>query len=87
MTDKFIVMTASASMPASCWGTYRRVAVVELEDGFDSRPEMISERAKGVKEIVQTWEKCNVGKTWRCAYNRAVTEANNLADTLNDNLQ
>lgn len=44
---------------------------------------MISLRAKGVKRIVATWEKLNVGKTDRCAFNRALNEAEALADKLN----
>ena len=78
----FIVQTASATMPASCWGKYRRVAVLEVEAGM-SRASMISERARGVKRIVETWERCNVGSTDRCAYSRALKEATDLADKLN----
>jgi hypothetical protein len=32
---RYIVQTAAASMPSSCWGTYRRVAVLEVEDGVE----------------------------------------------------
>jgi hypothetical protein len=46
--DRYIIMTASAKMPSSCKGTYRRVAVVELEPGFTGVPKMISARARGV---------------------------------------
>ena len=56
-TARYIVMTASARMPGSCWGRYGRVAVVELEPGFSGRPKMISERARGVRRVVQTWER------------------------------
>jgi hypothetical protein len=81
--SRYIVMTASACMPASCWGVYGRVAVVELEPGFKSKPKMISDRAIGIKRVVETWEKCNVGKTERCAFARAEAEAHELADELN----
>ena len=69
------LMTAAAQMPASCWGTYRRIAIVQIETA-DTVPKMISERAIGVVEIVATWEKLHVGKTTRCAYAKALKEAN-----------
>ena len=80
---KHIVMTASAQMPASCWGTYRRVAVVSLEDGFNGVPKMISPRARGINRVVRTWESLNVGSTDRCAYRVALAEAAEMADQLN----
>ena len=43
MNTHFIVKTAAACMPASCWGQYRRVAVLEVEVGTE--PKMISARA------------------------------------------
>lgn len=75
------VMTAAAAMPNSCWGTYRRVAVVEVATA-DTLPAMISERARGVVRIVKTWEKLNVGSTARCAYSRAVVAAEALVAKL-----
>jgi hypothetical protein len=78
----FIVQTASAKMPSSCWGQYRRVAVLEVA-GTVKRVSMISSRARGVKAIVETWEKLNVGSTERCAYRRALREAIELAEKLN----
>ena len=77
----YIVMTASAKMPSSCKGQYRRVAVVEAEPGVV--PAMISERAKGLVRIVQTWEACSVGKTERSAFARAKAEADAMAARLN----
>ena len=79
---KFIVQTASASMPQCCWGIYRRVAVLEVEEGVD-RLSMISKRARGCVRGVKTWEKLNVGKTEKCAYRVALAEAEALAATLN----
>jgi len=80
---KHIVMTAAAPMPASCWGRYKRVAVVELEAGFDAMPKMISPRARGINRVVRTWESLNVGSTDRCAYRVALAEAAEMADQLN----
>lgn len=79
--SKFIVMTAATPMPQSCWGQYRRVAVVEVEG--DTKPKMISKRARGVVRIVKRWEKLSVGKTDRCAYRRALADAGALARALN----
>lgn len=78
----FIVKTACAKMPGSCKGTYRRVAVIELMPGFTDCA-MISERARGVVRIVELWDKVNVGTTHRCAYYRALAEANLLVINLN----
>ena len=80
-TTTYIVQTAAAKMPNSCWGQYRRVAVMEIITG--TQPAMISKRARGVVRVVATWEKCNVGRTERCAYERALSEAYELAHQLN----
>lgn len=74
---RYIISDASANMPNSCWGVYRRIAILELEPNWPEGkfPAMISKRAKGVKRVVRTWERLNVGKTNRCAYNRAYAEA------------
>jgi hypothetical protein len=77
----YIVKTAAAKMPSSCKGRYRRVAVMEVADGTE--PAMISERAKGVIRIVETWERLNEGRTDKCAYRRALAEANAMAERLN----
>tara|TARA_R110000824_G_scaffold380072_2_gene572305 strand:- start:131 stop:388 length:258 start_codon:yes stop_codon:yes gene_type:complete len=82
--NKHIVMTAAASMPASCWGQYKRVAVVELDPGFDAMPKMISTHAKGINKVVRVWENLNVGKTDRCAYGVALAEAGRFAARLNE---
>jgi len=82
-TNRYIVMSASANMPSSCWGKYGRVAVVELEEGWTSRPAMISDRARGIRRVVKTWERLNIGTTERCAFARAVTDAAELAARLN----
>ena len=82
-TERYVVLDAATTPSGRCWGVYRRVAVVELEPGYSDIPKMISARAKGVKRVVETWENCNVGKTERCAYERAMSEAYQLAARLN----
>lgn len=79
---RYIVMTACAKMPSSCKGTYRRVAVVETDLPGDEIPKMISDRARGVVRIVETWEARNVGKTRRGAYQKALAAAYGLAVSL-----
>lgn len=83
-------MTSAAAMPQSCWGVYRRVAVLEVDPG--ARPAMISERARGVRRVVAMWEKLNVGKValhaglrpvGRCAWSRAMIDAAEMAEELN----
>ena len=84
--SRFVVMTASAHVPSSWkwYGTYRRVAVVETDLEPPFMPAMISDRAKGVVRVVQTWERLNVGKTERDAYSKALAEAGEFATFLND---
>lgn len=82
-TPRFIVVERAARMPSSCWGRYVRIGVVEVEPGFEGEPKMLSDRARGVKRVVETWERLNVGKTERCAAARARREAEALADQLN----
>ncbi len=88
----YIIQSASAKMPNSCWGQYGRVAVLEVEDGVD-HVAMISGRARGVVRVVETWEKLNVGKfqstgdnVWKgkgkCAFSCALKEAADLLESL-----
>lgn len=67
------IMTANESMPSSCRGQYRRVAVVETET--DERPAMISKRARGLVRIISDYRRLNVGSTENCAYERALAKA------------
>ena len=76
------IMTSSERMPSNCRGRYRRVAVVETET--EDRPAMISPRARGVIRIVQEWRDLNEGKTDRCAYQRALAEAEQLLHQLTE---
>jgi len=45
---------------------YRRIALVEIADGFHGRPKMISDRARGVVRVVES-ESVYVGLTDRSA--------------------
>jgi hypothetical protein len=82
MPNRYMILTATTSMPLDCWGRYRRLAVVEVEAGFSGAPSMISPRARGVVRVVKTWEKLHYGKTERSAYGRAHAEAEALIATL-----
>jgi hypothetical protein len=81
---RYIVMTSSAKVPSSWkWhAAYRRVAVVEtnLKEG---EPKFIGDHARGVIRIVETWERCHVGKTERDEFSRAYRDAEALAEKLN----
>jgi hypothetical protein len=46
-------------------------------------PKMISERAIGIRKVVQTWERRYWGTTERCAFEIAKAEAAELAAELN----
>lgn len=83
--DHFIVMDKQACMPSSMkygCGSYRRIAVVEL-DGTVDEPRMISERARGVKRIVKVWERVHKGMS-KGIYFDTIREAENLARRLNE---
>jgi hypothetical protein len=80
---RFVVVSSAAAMPQSCWGVYRRLGVLEVAADVDDSRLTIDERRKGVVRIVSTWEKLNVGHTDRCAYARALVEANELVAELN----
>ena len=52
------IMSSSEAMPNSCWGRYRRVAIVETTS--DSvHPKMISTHARGIVRIVHEWRRLN----------------------------
>ncbi len=78
---RFVVLTAAACMPSSCWGSYGRVAVIET-DGVNY-PKQINPTHKAVKRIVYLADKLNKGTTDRCAFRKALIEAKALAAELN----
>lgn len=82
---RYIVMTAKARMPSSCWGKYGKVAVVEREG--DLIPKSIHPNHRAVRSIVEVWDRRNIGSTERCAFDRAVIEAIQLAAQLNEDAE
>jgi len=82
---KFIYMEASPALSGKArqFGRrYRKLAVVELEPGFEGRPKMISERALGVRRVVECTT-VHVGKTSRSAGVQTMARYRALADALN----
>lgn len=82
----WIVMTSAAQMPQNCWGRYRNVALVKLDQRFtalDLRPAMISARARGVLRVRHLGH-FHDGRTTRCACSQAVARAEALAVELNN---
>ncbi|KKK51099.1 hypothetical protein LCGC14_3118380 [marine sediment metagenome] len=81
---RWVVQTAAASMPNNCWGRYGRVAVIELDATWPGdQVAMISERARGCRRVIATWENLFHGSSDRCAYWLAYVEAEKMADTHN----
>lgn len=83
---RYIVKTARARMPGSCWSgmSYYRTAILRLVDGAKaSDVTMISERARAVEEVVEEWGPSYSGKTDRCAHARDVAEAEDYCAYLN----
>jgi len=82
----WIVMTSCAKMPSSCWGRYRNVALVQLDQYYTAHglePAYISTHARGVLRVRHLGH-FNDGKTARCAYARAVMRAQQMADDINN---
>ena len=77
----YIVMHRSTKMPTSVKAPYRKVAVVEISAEMTQEPSMISERARGVKRIVQVWDRLHA-KGRNTAFRRALAEAEELARSL-----
>lgn len=85
--DTWIVMTSSAQVHgrARQYGRYRNVALVRLTDDYAAagkRPTMISQRAQGVVRIIHLGAH-SVGTTERCAYRRALADAQARIAALN----
>ncbi len=78
----FIVQTAAANMPASCWGRYGKVAVLEVDAGLEF-VHAITDRSRGCHQVVAVWDRLNIGSTDRCAFAIAEDEAYNYAAALN----
>jgi hypothetical protein len=83
----WIVLTSSGQVAGKArkYGTYRKVALVKLRQDYvarDLRPAMISDRAQGVVAVRQMGTH-SVGKTARCAYQRALAAAEAIALDLN----
>lgn len=83
----WIVKTSSANMPQSCRGTYRRVAMIEVNPYAGTTahavmPQRIDIRDKAVKRIIDMG-KHSVGRTPRAAYQRTLAEAERRVAELN----
>lgn len=77
----FIVQTASTRC-ASKFGVYRKVAILEVEEGLEC-VSMISSRAKGCVQVVAEWDRLNVGKTDKSAYYMQLADAEDACKKLN----
>lgn len=75
----YMVLTRAAHMPNSCWGTYVRVGLVEVDPAKipagRKEPTMLSVRSRGVVRVVQAWERLFSGTSNRCAASRAEGKA------------
>ena len=82
----YLIVTRTAAMPASCWGRYRRVAVMWSPDG--SEPKQVRDyggRPHGDPRfpyIVATWERLHLGGP-NSAYVKALGEAQATIAALN----
>jgi len=85
----YIVQTSSANVTSRrhsmSFGEYRNVAILHVDSDRES-VSMISEHARGCRKVKYHWGKCYVGKTDRCAYQRALAEAEEICERLNAEL-
>ena len=79
---RYVIIVSQAKMPSSCdgSGSYYRIGLLET-DGTQ-QPKRIDERSRGCVRIVATWERLFRGKTDRCAFARAMKEAESMRDSL-----
>lgn len=88
---RHLVMVRAAPMPRNCFGRYVRVGVALVDPlGLPTgrrQPTMLSERARGVVRVEQTWERCHSGKGVRDAASAAIREARELAALLDAGLE
>lgn len=77
---RYKIMVRRAKMPGSCYGpqNYHKIGVVELGPEWDGTAREISDRTKGVVRVVETWDRLYKGKTEKCAFGRALAEAEAL---------
>jgi hypothetical protein len=83
-----IVDSKSASMPSSCKGTYRWVRVLDVPYWLAWQHDMgqwapVSVRDKNVLRVIREFGPCSVGKTERCAFQKALTAAREVAQQYN----
>ena len=82
MSTEYIIMTATAKMPASNrYGRYGKVALCEVQKG--QQPKMISPRARGMVRVVEVRDRLFRGSTPRCAFQKALAELTARAAELN----
>lgn len=76
-----VVISSSTKSPGGR-GTYRRVALVRTT-GEGETPTRIADSDAAVAAIVDTWERMNVGRTERGAFQRSVVDALHDAEVAN----
>lgn len=70
---EIIILKKAACMPASNkYGKYGKIGVLEIEEGIT--PKMISDRAKGVFNVIEVWDRLHIGKTDAGAFQRKLRE-------------
>lgn len=80
--SQFVLIDSSARSKGK-WGEYRRLALLEVEDGYI--PKMISTRPKGVIRVVRDWGRLHA-RGVNTEYSRALTEATALKTFLEEPL-
>jgi hypothetical protein len=88
--SKFIVASSAAKMPNKCWGRYRRVAVLEVEEGVEIgavlETDGVGGEGFGEKRLRETFRVCDANhpmrgrciRRQRHRYRRAKSDAFNV---------
>ena len=77
----WVVMTSTAKMPSSCWGRYRNIILVKVEDP-ENPPPRADRRIKAILQMHHLGP-YHVGLTDRDAYTKAYRSAVERAAKLN----
>lgn len=86
MKTHYIVKISRARMPSSMkYGadSYRRIAVLEMAEGYPPPPQIRVSRASGVLRVMGVAENVHMGKTEKSQGRKSLAEMEALAEKLN----
>lgn len=85
-SPQYVVVIKSTRMPHCCWGagSYRKVALIRLAPGATAAEvTMLSPRCRAIAEIVELYDRVQMGATPRSSGYRLLRDLEAEADRLN----